>query len=138
MTDYRNFEYGDRVKVVDKYDLYKDRRGVIYSVDNKAGSYLVQLDNGHQVKYWDDQIISLKNKDEYIASGMTDTEIAKMVDKTHILEAEEGRTVTERGVSDCVLVNKNDIITAIALAYKKGYLRAKKGRPFKIGDKKCK
>lgn len=138
MTDYRNFKCSNRVKVVDKYNLYKDRTGVIRSADNKIGSYLVQLDNGLRVRFWYDQIISLKNKDEYIIGSMTDTEIAKMVDKTHILEAEEGRTLTERGVSDCVLVNKNDIITAIALAYKKGYLRAKKGRPFKIGDKKCK
>lgn len=69
---------------------------------------------------------------------MTDTEIAKMVDKTHILEAEEGRILTEHGLKDGVLVNKNDIIIAIALAYKKGYLRAKKGRSFKIGDKECK
>lgn len=138
MFNYRNFEYGDRVKVVDKYDLYEDRTGVIYSVDNKAGSYLVQLDNGHQVRYWYDQIINLENKDEYIIDGMTDTEIAKMVDKMHILEAEEGRILTEHGLKDGVLVNMNDIITAIALAYKKGYLRAKKGRPFKIGDKKCK
>ena len=27
----------------------------------------------------------------------------------------------------------NDVIKAIALAYRSGYLRAKKGRPFKIG-----
>ena len=70
---------------------------------------------------------------------MTDTEIAKMVDKTHILEAEKAYILKDYGVlKDCVQVSMNDIITAIALAYKKGYLRAKKGRPFKIGDKKCK
>ena len=138
MFDYRNFKCSNRVKVVDKYSLYKDRTGVIRSVDNEIGNYLVQLDNGPRARFWYDQIINLKNKDEYIIGGMTDTEIAKMVDKTHILEAEEGRVLTEHGLKDGVLVNMNDIITAIALAYKKGYLRAKKGRPFKIGDKKCK
>ena len=30
----------------------------------------------------------------------------------------------------------NDVIKAIALAYRSGYLRAKKGRPFKIGGEK--
>lgn len=30
----------------------------------------------------------------------------------------------------------NDVIKAIALAYRCGYLRAKKGRPFKIGGEK--
>ena len=30
----------------------------------------------------------------------------------------------------------NDVIKAIALAYRSGYLRAKKGRPFKIGGAK--
>lgn len=31
---------------------------------------------------------------------------------------------------------ENEIIKAIALAYRSGYLRAKKGRPFKIGGEK--
>ena len=31
---------------------------------------------------------------------------------------------------------ENDVINAIALAYRSGYLRAKKGRPFKIGGEK--
>ena len=31
---------------------------------------------------------------------------------------------------------ENDAIKAIALAYRSGYLRAKKGRPFKIGGEK--
>lgn len=30
----------------------------------------------------------------------------------------------------------NDVIKAISLAYRSGYLRAKKGRPFKIGGEK--
>ena len=31
---------------------------------------------------------------------------------------------------------ENEVIKAIALAYRSGYLRAKKGRPFKIGEEK--
>ena len=33
--------------------------------------------------------------------------------------------------------NELDVKQAIALAYRSGYLRAKKGRPFKIGESKC-
>lgn len=126
---------GDKVKVIDKYSPFRGRTGTVYFTDTLSSLYYVCMDDGDYLRFWFDRIEKIKDKD---FSGMTDTEIAKMVDKTHILEAEEGRTLTERGVSDCVLVNKNDIITAIALAYKKGYLRAKKGRSFKIGDKKCK
>lgn len=126
---------GDKVKVIDKYSPFRGRTGTVYFTDTLSSLYYVCMDDGDYLRFWFDRIEKIKDKD---FSGMTDTEIAKMVDKTHILEAEEGRTLTERGVSDCVLVNKNDIITAIALAYKKGYLRAKKGRSFKIGDKECK
>lgn len=34
--------------------------------------------------------------------------------------------------------NKDDVINAVSVAYKSGYLRAKKGRPFKFGEKKNK
>lgn len=33
-------------------------------------------------------------------------------------------------------IPESDVIKAIALAYRSGYLRAKKGRPFKIGGEK--
>lgn len=33
-------------------------------------------------------------------------------------------------------VPESDVIKAVALAYRSGYLRAKKGRPFKIGEEK--
>jgi hypothetical protein len=33
-------------------------------------------------------------------------------------------------------VPESDVIKAVALAYRSGYLRAKKGRPFKIGGEK--
>ena len=35
-----------------------------------------------------------------------------------------------------LVLEENDVIKAIALAYRSGYLRAKKGRPFKIGGEK--
>ena len=37
---------------------------------------------------------------------------------------------------DHTVFNADETIKAIALAYRSGYLRAKKGRPFKIGGKK--
>ena len=44
-----------------------------------------------------------------------------------------GNTVNVRCQQYC---NECDIKQAIALAYRSGYLRAKKGRPFKIGGEK--
>ena len=37
---------------------------------------------------------------------------------------------------DHTMFNADETIKAIALAYRSGYLRAKKGRPFKIGGEK--
>lgn len=39
---------------------------------------------------------------------------------------------------DHTMFNADETIKAIALAYRSGYLRAKKGRPFKIGGEKKK
>lgn len=126
---------GNRVRVIDKYSPFRGRTGTVYFTDILSSLYYVCMDDGDYLRFWFDRVEKIKDED---FGNMTDTEIAKMVDKMHILEAEEGRVLTEYGLKDCVLVNMNDIIKAIALAYKKGYLRAKKGRPFKIGDKKCK
>ena len=40
------------------------------------------------------------------------------------------------GVEKVRCYRENEVIEAIALAYRSGYLRAKKGRPFKIGGEK--
>ncbi len=40
------------------------------------------------------------------------------------------------GVEKVRCYRENEVIKAIALAYRSGYLRAKKGRPFKIGGEK--
>lgn len=40
------------------------------------------------------------------------------------------------GIEKVRCYRENEVIKAIALAYRSGYLRAKKGRPFKIGGKK--
>ena len=40
------------------------------------------------------------------------------------------------GIEKVRCYRENEVINAIALAYRSGYLRAKKGRPFKIGGEK--
>lgn len=50
-------------------------------------------------------------------------------------------TSTDEDYSEFSLTHvyeENDVHNAIALAYKVGYLRSQKGRPFKIGEKKKK
>ena len=126
---------GDKVRVIDRYSQFNNRTGTVYFIDTLNSLYYICTDEGNYLKVWFHRAEKIKDED---FCNMTDTEIAKMVDKTHILEDVEGVILTEHGLKDCVLVNINDIITAVALAYKKGYGRGKKGRPFKIGSKKCK
>ena len=40
------------------------------------------------------------------------------------------------GIEKVRCYRENEVIKAVALAYRSGYLRAKKGRPFKIGGEK--
>lgn len=126
---------GDKVRIINRHSQFKGRTGTVYFIDTLNSLYYICTDEGNYLRVWFHRAEKIKDED---FGNMTDTEIAKMVDKTHILEAEEGRILTENSLKNCVLVNMNDIITAVALAYKKGYRRGKKGRPFKIGDKKCK
>lgn len=126
---------GDKVRVSNNDSQFSGRTGTVCFIDALNSLYHVHMDGGDYLRLWFNMVEKIKDEN---FGDMTDTEIAKMVDKTHILEAEEGVILTEYGLKDCVLVNMNDIVAAIALAYKKGYGRGKKGRPFKIGDKKCK
>ena len=52
---------------------------------------------------------------------------------SQILECVDNNNINVRYQQYC---NEYDIKQAIALAYRSGYLRAKKGRPFKIGGEK--
>lgn len=132
------FKVGDKVAYVTKPDeeigevncVVEDRYGCyIFVAFNKKKVYEMQLAG---YNYDEDKLVKI---DE---AALSDDEIYNMLkskmDKSNVWN--HGYRVV-RYADGCHLVREdNDVINAIALAYRSGYLRAKKGRPFKIGGEK--
>ena len=140
------FKVGDKVAYVTKPDeeigevncVVEDRYGChIFVAFNKKKVYEMQLagynyDEDKLVKIdeyalSDDEIyIMLKPK---LESMCIKTEYHKLLPTVFELEFESQKDYGP-------YVPESDVIKVIALAYRSGYLRAKKGRPFKIGGEK--
>ena len=132
------FKVGDKVAYVTKPDeeigevncVVEDRYGChIFVAFNDKNVYKTQLAG---YNYDEDKLVKV---DEY---ALSNDEIYNMLkpklDKDNVWN--HGYRVV-RYNDGCRLVREdNDVIKAIALAYRSGYLRAKKGRPFKIGGEK--
>ena len=73
---------------------------------------------------------------------MTNEEIWEMLESKMVkngLKKKMGALYCDNNLTNGYWVyTPNDVHNAIALAYKVGYLRSQKGRPFKIGEKKKK
>lgn len=122
------FKVGDQVAPVDTPNVYF---GCIASIGH--GSAFVKIppnyDSGFVVS-----LVSLALYQELPnMSDMSDDEIYNML-KPKLNKAD----VLKYGYyyHDHTMFNADETIKAIALAYRSGYLRAKKGRPFKIGGEK--
>ena len=132
------FKVGDKVAPVDTPNVYF---GCIASIGH--GSAFVKIppnyDSGFVVSLVslalyqelpdvsDDEIYTmLKPK---LESMCMKTEYHKLLPTVFELEFESQKDYEP-------YVPESDVIKAIALAYRSGYLRAKKGRPFKIGGEK--
>lgn len=119
------FKVGDQVAPVDTPNVYF---GCIASIGH--GSAFVKIppnyDSGFVVS-----LVSLALYQEL--PNMSDDEIYNML-KPKLNKAD----VLKYGYyyHDHTMFNADETIKAIALAYRSGYLRAKKGRPFKIGGEK--
>lgn len=119
------FKVGDKVALVDTPTVYF---GCIASIGH--GSAFVKIppnyDSGFVVS-----LVSLALYQEL--PSMSDDEIYNML-KPKLDKAD----VLKYGYyyHDHTIFNADETIKAIALAYRSGYLRAKKGRPFKIGGEK--
>ena len=132
------FKVGDKVALVTKPDeeigevncIVEDRYGChIFVAFNEKKVYEMQLVG---YNYEEDKLVKI---DEY---ALSDDEIYRMLkpklEKSNVWN--HGYRVV-RYDDGCRLVREdNDVINAIALAYRSGYLRAKKGRSFKIGGEK--
>lgn len=127
------FKVGDKVAYVTKPDeeigevncVVEDRYGChIFVAFNKKKVYEMQLAG---YNYEEDKLVKI---DEY---ALSDDEIYDML-KPKMNNVD----VLKYGYyyHDHTMFNADETIKAIALAYRSGYLRAKKGRPFKIGGEK--
>lgn len=119
------FKVGDKVAPVDTPTVYF---GYIASIGHDSAFVKIppNYDSGFVVR-----LVSLALYQEI--PDMTDDEIYDMLkpkmDKADVLKY-------GYYYRDHTMFNADEVIKAIALAYRSGYLRAKKGKPFKIGGEK--
>lgn len=140
------FKVGDKVALVIKPDeeigevncVVEDRYGChIFVAFNEKKVYEMQLAG---YNYDEDKLVKI---DEYALSDgeiykMLQPKFANMCMKTeyHKLLPTVFELEFESQNDYKPYIPESDAIKAIALAYRSGYLRAKKGRPFKIGGEK--
>ncbi len=122
------FKVGDKVAL--KSSPYV-KLGVIDS--NIFGYYLIDIGNDSYKMVEEDDIVPIEE-----VPDLSDDEIYDMF-KPKMKNSNvwnHGYRVAAYDDGYHLVREDNDVIKAIALAYRSGYLRAKKGRPFKIGGEK--
>ena len=122
------FKVGDKVAL--KSSPYV-KFGVIDS--NIFGYYLIDIGNDNYKMVEEDDIMLIEELPD-----MSDEEIYDML-KPKMKNSNvwnHGYRAVAYDDGYHLVREDNDVINAIALAYRSGYLRAKKGRPFKIGGEK--
>ena len=133
------FNIGDKVKFIGKSDDYildyGDVGTVVYVIQSKENIYVVNWNCGSF------QYSSVCNENNIeLVIDMTNEEIWEMLkpkmEKNGLKKKMGGLYIGKKLVDGFWMYSLDDVHNAIALAYKVGYLRAIKGRPFKIGEKK--
>ena len=141
MSD-KKFKFGDKVRYIGKdhseMPEFYPEIGTIGMIVKKGGDtdWYIQWTkgstSGKDCWYCDENDIELV-KDE----DMTNEEIWEMLEgkmRKNGLKPCGSRLLFTNGIAN--VYAWEDVHNAIALAYKVGYLRAMKGRPFKFGEKK--
>ena len=132
------FKVGDKVALATKPDeeigevncVVEDRYGChVFVAFNEKKVYEMQLAG---YNYDEDKLIKIE---EYALSDYEIYDMLKLKMKNSNVWNHGYRAVAYDDGYHLVRED-NDVIKAIALAYRSGYLRAKKGRPFKIGGEK--
>lgn len=137
------FKVGDKVAYATKPDeeigevncVVEDRYGChVFVAFNEKKVYETQLAG---YNYDEDKLVKI---DEY---ALSDDEIFNMLKPKMDNSVFNGCIKFNLpvimgfdGMEKVRCYRENEVIKAIALAYRSGYLRAKKGRPFKIGGEK--
>lgn len=140
------FKVGDKVAYVTKPD--EEIGEVNCIVEDRYGCHVFVAFNDKKVhemqlvgyNYDEDKLVKI---DEYALSddeiyNMLKPKLESMCMKTeyHKLFPTVFELEFEPQNDYSPYIPESDVIKAIALAYRSGYLRAKKGRPFKIGGEK--
>ena len=136
-----------KFKVGDKVALNNSPKVLFGQVEcEEFGGYYIKIDENYHTIMPEDELVAydetnlsydevynmLKPKMDNILHWNSVESIKNDSSPSQILEW-IGNNINVRYQQYC---NECDIKQAIALAYRSGYLRAKKGRPFKIGGEK--
>ena len=119
------FKVGDKVALNNSPNvLFGQVEGDVCEV---FGGYYIKMEENYYAIMPEDDLVL------YDETTLSDDEIYNML-KPKLDKAD----VLKYGYyyRDHTVFNADETIKAIALAYRSGYLRAKKGRPFKIGGEK--
>ena len=119
------FKVGDKVALNNSPNvLFGQVEGDVCEV---FGGYYIKMEENYYAIMPEDELVL------YDETALSDDEIYNML-KLKLDKAD----VLKYGYyyRDHTVFNADETIKAIALAYRSGYLRAKKGRPFKIGGEK--
>ena len=120
-----------KFKVGDKVALNNSPNVLLGQVEGDVcevfGGYYIKMEENYYAIMPEDDLVL------YDETALSDDEIYTML-KLKLDKAD----VLKHGYyyRDHTVFNADETIKAIALAYRSGYLRAKKGRPFKIGGEK--
>ena len=124
------FKVGDKVALNNSPNVLLGQ--IMCDVCEVFGGYYIQMEeNYYDIMSEDDLVL-------YDETALSDYEIYDMLKpkmKNSNVWNHGYRTVAYDDGYHLVREDK-DVIKSIALAYRSGYLRAKKGRPFKIGGEK--
>ena len=124
------FKVGDKVALNNSPNVLLGQ--VMCDVCEVFGGYCIKMEeNYYDIMPEDDLVL-------YDETALSDDEIYDML-KPKMKNSNvwnHGYRVVAYNDGYHLVREDNDVIKAIALAYRSGYLRAKKGRPFKIGGEK--
>lgn len=122
-----------KFKVGDKVALTNSPNVLFGQVMCEAfGGYYIEIEENYYAIMPEDELVA------YDEPALSDDEIYNML-KPKMKNSNvwnHGYRVVAYDDGYHLVREDNDVIKAIALAYRSGYLRAKKGRPFKIGGEK--
>ena len=127
-----------KFKVGDKVALSNSQNVLLGQVKCEAfGGYYIEMEENYYAIMPEDDLVL------YDETALSDDEIYNML-KSKLDNSVFNGCIKFNlpvimgfdGMEKVRCYRENEVIKAIALAYRSGYLRAKKGRPFKIGGEK--